>query len=539
MISKPLFKQSCKANSAIWAFVTGITCFMLAIIILVLGNLNVNEIRQSMTDMFVSDAIESTIDEQSMTYYNMADTSLNSYTENVENLTKVLNSFSKEQKQTTISTYVALVTAEGDNKKTDAEAKEIICASLDENQKMATIALINYYVAQDPTLATDGGDESLYTQEKISTYILNQVADGVYEQVKEEQGEETATTARDFIQQAIASFVESEETDATAYASTYIPALMKDLFFEQSFDYEGETIYISSYFTKDQIQQTSQDSIISYKAKMEFKEQELRKETDPQLTEEEISEQLAIYSKSIIADMSKTLVESLPEKVASSLSEIGDLDVYGLVIGSIFYRIAGLLLPMIFVIMTANNLIAGQVDSGSMAYVLSTPTKRRTVTITQMAYLICSLFAMFALTTITSVVCLAIVSSPEITITYGQILLLNLGAFITMFAISGICFLASSLFNRSKMSMSIGGGLSMFFLVATILGLFGSSVIPSAIRIDAMHYFNYVSIISLFDATSILAGSLTYLWKFAILIVVGIVTYLIGIFKFDKKDLPL
>ncbi len=85
----------------------------------------------------------------------------------------------------------------------------------------------------------------------------------------------------------------------------------------------------------------------------------------------------------------------------------------------------------------------------------------------------------------------------------------------------------------------MGGGLTMFFLVATILGLFGSAVIPSAIRIDAMKYFNYVSIITLFDATSILGGTLTYLWKFAILLVIGIVTYTVGIIKFNKKDLQL
>lgn len=39
--------------------------------------------------------------------------------------------------------------------------------------------------------------------------------------------------------------------------------------------------------------------------------------------------------------------------------------------------------------------------------------------------------------------------------------------------------------------------------------------------------------------TSILSGTLTYLWKFAILIAVGVTTYIIGIAKFDKKDLPL
>lgn len=79
----------------------------------------------------------------------------------------------------------------------------------------------------------------------------------------------------------------------------------------------------------------------------------------------------------------------------------------------------------------------------------------------------------------------------------------------------------------------------MFFLVAVILGLFGSSVIPTAIRIDAMKYFNYFTIISLFDSLSILGGTLTYLWKFAILFAIGIVCYTVSVVRFNKKDLPL
>mgnify|MGYP007008497066 CR=1 FL=1 len=83
MISKPLFKQSCKANAGIWTFVTAITCFMLAIIICVLGNLNVNEIRSSMTDMFVSDAIEGNIKNSAMTYFDMTETALKNYTNHI------------------------------------------------------------------------------------------------------------------------------------------------------------------------------------------------------------------------------------------------------------------------------------------------------------------------------------------------------------------------------------------------------------------------------------------------------------------------
>ena len=525
MISKPLFKQSCKANAGIWTFVTAITCFMLAIIIIVLGNLNVNEIRSSMTDMFVSDAIESTIEEQSMTYYNLSANALQNYQDSYDKLNYMLNvQMSNETKQTIITSYNGMITSG----MTDVEARQTLTSGKSEQEAISINTLISYYLEK--------GED--YSTSKISSYVLNQIADVVYNQIMNEQGEEVALTAKTFIQSAINKYVEDGATDTKEFATSYIPDVMKLTMYDQSFDYDGDTIYISNYFSKEEIHDKSYSAIVSYRAQMSIKESEI-KSANPDITDDELNQELNVYSATLIKDLTKTLVESLPEKVSNSLNEIGNIDVYGLVIGSIFYRIAGLLLPMIFVIMTANNLIAGQVDSGSMAYVLSTPTKRRKVTITQMCYLICSLIAMFALEALTSVVCLAIIGKSEVTITYGQLLLLNLGAFITMFAVSGICFLASSWFNRSKMSMSVGGGLTMFFLVATILGLFGSAVIPSAIRIDAMKYFNYVSIISLFDATSILSGSLTYLWKFAILIAIGVICYFIGIKKFDKKDLPL
>lgn len=525
MISKPLFKQSCKANAVIWSFVTAVTCFMLAIIILVLGNLNVNEIRASMTDMFISDAIESNIQKQSMTYYNLASKSLSSYDANYTQLKNLLqNQLDDSTKLYLTSSYDTLI-ASG---KTDAEAREQLTQGQPESQKVAINTLIDYYLVQ-------GND---YTDSKISGYVLSQVQNSIYNQILQTSDEETANNAKDFITTAINDYIASNSNDIEEFTTNYIPFVLKEVFFEKSFEYDNETVYISSYFNKDEISSKSYSAIISFRAEMNVKEKQI-KEQNPTYTDEQVQQELDLYTDTLIAQMSKTLVDELPEKVTKALNEIGDLDVYGLVIGSIFFKIAGLLLPMIFVIMTANNLIAGQVDSGSMAYVLSTPTKRRTVTITQMLYLITSLLLMFIATTLTSVICLAIVNSAEITISYGQIILLNVGAFVTMLAVSGICFLASSWFNRSKISMSCGGGLTMFFLVATILGLFGSKVIPSAIRIDAMNYFNYVSIISLFDVTSILGNTLTFLWKFAILIVIAIITYTISIIKFDKKDLPL
>ena len=181
--------------------------------------------------------------------------------------------------------------------------------------------------------------------------------------------------------------------------------------------------------------------------------------------------------------------------------------------------------------MASNNLISGQVDSGSMAYVLSTSIKRKTVAFTQAVYLVGSLLAMFLLTTATGCVCLAIVGT-DIGLTYGKLLLLNL-------ALSGLNFFTSCYFDRSKRSMAIGGGLSIFALVAAMLGLFGSPVIPKVVRLDSLNYFNYTTIISMFDVVSIMDGTTVFSWKFAILAALGLIGLIAGSLKFTKKDLPL
>lgn len=247
---------------------------------------------------------------------------------------------------------------------------------------------------------------------------------------------------------------------------------------------------------------------------------------------------IADKSAELQKDIASSLLASLPSGVSDALEEVGKADLYTLIVGSIFYKLAGLLLPIIYMIMASNNLIAGQVDSGSMAYVLSTSIKRKTVVFTQGVYLIGSLFAMFSLTTVTGCICLAIVSE-DVQLTYGKLLLLNLGAFLVLFALSGLCFFTSCYFDRSRRSMAIGGGLSIFALVAAMLGLFGSPVIPSVVRLDALNSFNYTTIISLFDVISIMDGTLVFLWKFAILLAVGIAGYLVGSVKFTRKDLPL
>ena len=297
--------------------------------------------------------------------------------------------------------------------------------------------------------------------------------------------------------------------------------------------------YDSFGYNYSSIKHMSITSIITFRNRLDYEISLLdNKLNNNEITIDEYNKQVKITTEDLVSEISSSLLSSLPSEVSDALQEVGQLDLFSLVVGSIFYKLAGLLLPIIFMIMASNNLISGQVDSGSMAYILSTSTKRRTVVFTQAVYLIGSLFCMFSLTTITGCVCLSLIKA-DVDLTYTKLIYLNLGAFFVLFCLSGLCFLTSCWFDRSKRSMAIGGGLSIFALVAAMLGLFGSQVIPSVVRLDSLNYFNWATIISLFDVISIIDGTNTFIYKYAILFGLGLIGYIVGSERFIKKDLPL
>lgn len=86
------------------------------------------------------------------------------------------------------------------------------------------------------------------------------------------------------------------------------------------------------------------------------------------------------------------------EEVASSVTTfLGTLES--------FYKTVATLLGMVYVIIAANNLVASEVDSGSMAYTLSTPIERSTVVITKMAYMVGSVVLMCLIVSVSGLAC--------------------------------------------------------------------------------------------------------------------------------------
>jgi len=250
----------------------------------------------------------------------------------------------------------------------------------------------------------------------------------------------------------------------------------------------------------------------------------------------------------------------LLENMGFSLSRIQTMSQIDLnsVMNDLIYKIAGVLLPMIYVMIICNKLIAAQVSDGSMAYVLSTPTNRKTVVRTQYLFMIVSLVAMYIVITLGAYISGAVaffITQPT-NINFGTLTLRTFlycfGSFAAMFGLTGICFGASCYFNKSTNSIAIGGGACILAFLGCILGLFGNKVFVSVgVGVQAMNFFNYLTIYTLIDTESMsnfakaVTGayggtmSFAWMWESAILLVIGAVFAFGGAFKFVKKDLPL
>ena len=546
MFSKALFKQSCKANGVMWSIITFAVCFMLACVMLISGSGSIGETKNAIEDTIIQKEIDSAMEARAINYYSLSENALKVFdkefvaafdkTEYLKNVAALMAAGqTQEEAQATAAQkyYRVAATKVQQNAKAKAEslgyaeesdeAKEILGVSMfalnPELIKDRSEELYNSYLSHE--------DDLLETYD-VASLIAYSMTDKGEEYVDSIERKDYVSTRAE---KAGSNFLAINMTSDKA-----VNELLKNL---SSYGVTPEK-YEGFGYSYEKVKKLARNTVITYGNRLEYELNELEKKfaAGEFSSEEEYKQAVEKVNEDLIADISGSLLDSLPDEVSEALEDIGQADLYTLIVGSIFYKLAGLLLPIIYMIMASNNLISGQVDSGSMAYVLSTSTKRNTVAFTQAVYLVGSLLAMFLLTTATGCVCLAIVGT-EVGLGYGELVLLNLGAFLVLFAFAGLNFFTSCYFDRSKRSMAIGGGLSIFALVAAMLGLFGSPVIPKVVRLDSLNYFNYTTIISMFDVVSIMEGTTAFIWKFAILLVLGIIGIIAGSVKFIKKDLPL
>ena len=219
----------------------------------------------------------------------------------------------------------------------------------------------------------------------------------------------------------------------------------------------------------------------------------------------------------------------------------------------IFYGMMTTILPGIYVLVTANKLIAGQVDRGSMAYVLSTPIKRMSVVFTQMVFLVGSLVGMFGVMTL---VHLAVNQAKPITLatamgmgatggndamsammtgdlTSSMILKVNLSALVVCIAMAAVCFAFSGIFSSSKYSVGLSGSFVGVTILANMLAMFGS------MGVSGLDKFKYLTICSFYDYKSVLLSDNDWIFKMIFPALISLAAFTAGAVVFKKKDLPL
>ena len=546
MFSKALFKQSCKANGTMWAIITFAVCFMLACVMLISGNGDISSVKDSIQDTIIQKEVDSQMEKRAVNYYYREKEAMKRFDELFA--AEFPAEYMKKKAELSGASDLEIVKAAAVSvsERVGAQLKAETIANVKEDLKKANDGrefaddsdeVLELVAATLYPIAAGSSEFADFPEKYKNNYIDLPYLYGIIGNIADESA---------FIngEEHLADIDERAETYASvflAYNMTTDAALDKLRAALSEYSVSKEK-FDSFGYTYDRVFDIGRKIIVTYQGRYDLETEKL----DASLSKGEITEaeynskKAALMDEKgeFINDIAGSLLAELPEGVSSALKEVGEADLYTLIVGSIFYKLAGLLLPIIYMIMASNNLISGQVDSGSMAYVLSTSTKRKDVVFTQGVFLVGSLFAMFSLTTATGCVCLAIVKNT-VTLTYGNLVLLNVGAFLVLLALSGLCFFTSCWFDRSKRSMAIGGGLSIFALVAAMLGLFGSPVIPSVVRLTALNNFNYTTIITLFDVISIMEGTTAFIWKFAILFAVGLIGYIAGSIKFVKKDLPL
>lgn len=184
-------------------------------------------------------------------------------------------------------------------------------------------------------------------------------------------------------------------------------------------------------------------------------------------------------------------------------------------------------LPMIYELFTANKLVAGYVDRGSMASILSSPHSRRKVIRTQGFFLTASVCLMIFYITALGIVCSEMMFPGDLEI--AEFLRLNAGLLCLHVCISGFFFFMSCICNDTRRSTGIGVGVFLGFYLIQMLSNMG----------DKLENLKYATVFTLFDGDALLKGESRAVAMSGILLLIGILLFELGKYRFQKRDLPL
>ncbi|MDF2542364.1 MAG: transporter permease [Herbinix sp.] len=247
------------------------------------------------------------------------------------------------------------------------------------------------------------------------------------------------------------------------------------------------------------------------------------------------SSALVLYSVIIISmydpnnsESSKIFMEMMPEDFIKALGfTVLDTGLTAF-LGTTMYSMPYMIFMIAFTLITANSLVARNVDRGSMACYLSTPVSKSKVVMTQGSILVVGQFIMATILTILSILAADSIFGSGL-LEYDSFINVNLLGFLLFFVVGAYSFLFSCIFNEEKYSIAFSSGVTLVFYVLNAIGNMSEN----------LSFFNKISIFGAFNPAKIVNGSVSIIIPSIIFIVSGIVLYFIAIQVFNRKNLPL
>jgi ABC-2 type transport system permease protein len=225
-----------------------------------------------------------------------------------------------------------------------------------------------------------------------------------------------------------------------------------------------------------------------------------------------------------MVDSLERMLELLPEGLVKAMG----FESFGTTLltftANYIYGFLVFLFPMIYSVMVNHRLVAQHIDKGSMSYLLATPNTRRKIVLTQAAFSIFGVAALFVAATVIALVAAALMFPGAMEA--GKFILLNLYTIAVYMAVGGIGFLAGCLLEE-RLSLAVGAGLPVMFLFFQMLGNAG----------DKIAWLGKFSLYYLFDFDRLFSPEQSVLPQVLALLAIALVTYGLAVLSFEKRDM--
>jgi hypothetical protein len=184
----------------------------------------------------------------------------------------------------------------------------------------------------------------------------------------------------------------------------------------------------------------------------------------------------------------------------------------------------GIIFLTICTVLFANIFITSEIDRGTLAITLNTPTTRLKILLSKAVVFILLLISISLFVGISGTVS-AMMYDINMDLTKWWTIMALWALY--SFAVGGITFAVACWFNKSRYTIGISSAiLASFFILRMIADM------------EKFKFCKYFTLQTLFDMTAVIDGK-SVVWQMIALPLIAIPFYLIGIIIFTKKNLPL